>query len=556
MLKLAYSTRKATLISIALVITFRISAQPDVAYQPVIGPTEGLQAPIELVSAPGDASNRLFIVEKAGRIKIWNGSQLLSTPFLDISDRVIDDGERGLLSMAFHPQYQSNGYFFVYYNNNDGDITISRFHASPASNVADPDPTPAEPIFRVSKDASNHNGGHLQFRPGAATPYLYFATGDGGGGNDPGNNAQNLSSYLGKMIRINVDAPPYNPEIWAVGLRNPFRWSFDRQTGDIWIGDVGEATKEEINFRPGGTVGANYGWVCVEGTVNNSNAPGEADCSQASETIKPVFEYSNPDDGRSVIGGYVYRGNEYADLRGYYLTTDFFSGTLWLIRPDGSGSWEVVEKPGFTPRIASISETANGALYAVDMTQNRVLKIVTPIVTPLTLISFSGNAANGYNELRWTTENESSMDRYIIEYSLDGTAYETAGEVVSQNSNIRNLYSFRHAYTNRNTIYYRLKMAGLAGETSYSPVISFGAAENTELKIYPTSVTDRRLNIVSKSPVERIVITNAMGVQVLAREFNGATGFFTFELPALQKGMYIVRVSGKQVQKTEKIMVQ
>ncbi|RYZ13695.1 MAG: T9SS type A sorting domain-containing protein, partial [Sphingobacteriales bacterium] len=409
----------------------------------------------------------------------------------------------------------------------------------PNANVADPDPTPAAPIFRVSKDASNHNGGHMQFKAGSPTPYLYFATGDGGGGNDPGNNAQDVSSYLGKMIRINVNDASYTPEIWALGLRNPFRWSFDRQTGDIWIGDVGEATKEEINFRPAGTIGANYGWVCVEGTVTNSSAPQEADCSQAGGTVQPVFEYSNPSEGRSVIGGYVYRGNEYADLRGYYLATDFFSGNLWLIRPGGGGGWEVV-----------------GALYAVDVSQNRVFKIVTPVVTPLTLISFSGTAGNGYNDLRWTTESESSMDKYIVEYSVDGNTYEIAGEVASRNNLAKSVYTYQHAYVNRTTVYYRLKMTGLGGEVNYSPVISFGADENRDLKIYPTSVTNGKLNIVSKMPVERVIITNTMGVQVASRELNGMTGFFTVDLPVLQKGMYIVRVAGKDFQKTEKIMVQ
>ena len=547
---------KATFLFLSFLIISITHSQPDVSYQPLIGASEGLSKPIELTSAPGDATGRLFIVEKAGRIRIWNGSNLLPNPFLDISDLVLDDGESGLLSMAFHPQYQSNGFFFVYYNNNDGDITISRYHVSSNPNVAESTANPATPLITISKPFSNHNGGHLQFRPGGGTNYLYFATGDGGGGDDPDNNAQNPNSYLGKMIRINVDAAPYTPEIWATGLRNPFRWSFDRTTGDIWIGDVGQSLKEEINFRAGGTSGANYGWVCMEGTLNNAYAaPDDADCSAAGSTVAPVLDYDIPVKGRSVIGGFVYRGNEFPGLRGYYLATDFFSGRLWLIRSTGSG-WDVSEKTGLPTGIASISETANGALYAVSFTANMVYKIVTPIVTPLNLISFSGVPLNGYNELKWITEFEESMDKYIIEYSIDGIRYSTAGEVISVNNTSRHTYTFQHTIVNNTTIYYRLKMSESDGTFEYSPVVSIGPDAKAELKIYPTAITNGKVNILSWKPVERVIVTNSTGLQILSRQMNGITGYFTIEVPSLQKGVYIIRVSGKDFQKTEKIVIQ
>jgi glucose/arabinose dehydrogenase len=556
MLKLAPRPGKATPIFLFFFTALTTYGQPDVSYQPFIGASEGLDAPIELTSAPGDASGRLFIVEKSGLIKIWNGNQLLSTPFLDITDEVHDDGEEGFLSMAFHPQYQSNGFFFVYYNNNDGDITVARYHVSSDPNVAEPDPDPSTPLISISKTYSNHNGGHLQFRPGGGTNYLYFATGDGGSGDDPENNAQDPNSYLGKMIRINVDAPPYTPEIWASGLRNPFRWSFDRSTGDIWIGDVGQNAREEINFRAGGASGANYGWVCMEGTLSNAAAaPGDADCSQAGSTVYPIFDYDIGGRGRSVIGGFVYRGNEFPDLKGYYLATDYFSGRLWLIRSTGSG-WDVIEKTGFPTGVAAISEAANGALYAVDYNSDIVYKIVTPIVTPLNLISFSGAPVNGHNELKWITESEESMDKYVVEYSTDGIHFAVAGEVFSRNSASRNVYNFQHAIVNTTTIYYRLKLIGQNGEFAYSPVISIGATTKNELKIYPTSITNGKLNIISPQPVERVIIINTTGVQVLAKEMNGATGYFTMDIPAVQKGIYIIRVAGKDFQKTEKIMIQ
>lgn len=547
---------KATFVFFFTLFTLISKAQPDVSYQPYIGASEGLNGPVELASAPGDATGRLFVVEKSGLIKIWNGSQLLATPFLDITDEVLDDGERGLLSMAFHPQYQSNGFFFVYYNGNNGNINVSRYHVSSNPNVAESTPNPAAPLISIEKPFSNHNGGHLQFKPGSGVNYLYFATGDGGGGDDPDNNAQDEDSHLGKMIRINVDNASYTPEIWATGLRNPFRWSFDRTTGDIWIGDVGQSQKEEINFRAGGAGGANYGWVCLEGTVSNAGAaPDGVDCNGVGSTVPPVMDYDIGGTGRSVIGGYVYRGNEFSDLRGYYIATDFFSGRLWLIKSTGSG-WDITEKTGFPAGVASISEAANGALYAVDMNSNIVYKIVTPIVTPLNLISFSGTPMGGYNELKWTTESEESMDKYNVEHSTDGTRYTTVGEVVSVNDVNRHIYTYRHTTVNTTTVYYRLKLGERDGSFEYSPVISIGPDTKTGIKVYPTSITNGKVNIISYQPVDKVTVTNTSGLQVLSREMNGTTGYFAIDVPTLQKGVYIIRIVGKDFQKTEKIIIQ
>ncbi len=379
----------------------------------------------------------------------------------------------------------------------------------------------------------------------------------GGGADDPANNAQNPSSYLGKMIRINVDAPPYTPEIWAMGLRNPFRWSFDRTTGDMWIGDVGQGQKEEINFRPLGTRGANYGWPCIEGTLDNSSAPDDADCSATqSVDVMPVLDYDIPGAGRSVIGGYVYRGNEYADLKGYYMATDFFSGRVWLVRPNGGG-WDIIERTGFPTGIASISEASNGALYAVSYTGNMVYKIVTPIAVPLTLLNFSGTPLPGYNELKWITESEQNMDKYVVEYSDDGYNYSSVGEVVSENDVNRRNYSFRHTVTSSSPVaYYRLKMLEINGTHQFSAVIRIGNQVSAGVRIYPTSVSNNLLNIVSDKPVEKIKITNTNGAELFAKDINGTSGFFTITLPVLQKGIYIVRVTGKSFQHTEKIVVQ
>lgn len=547
---------KAPLLFFSFLFTTNVSlgqAAPTVSYQIFIDFPEGLSSPIELASAPGDATGRLFILEKAGKIRIWNGSSLLPDPFLDIASIVLDDGEQGMLSMAFHPQYQSNGYFFVYYNNNDGDIAIERYQVSSDPNEANP---VATPILVIPKNMGNHNGGHLQFRTQGGINYLYFATGDGG--EHPNENAQDPGSYLGKMIRINVDAAPYTPEIWAMGLRNPFRWSFDRTTGDIWMSDVGQFLKEEINFWPLGTTGANYGWPCVEGADNYSTPPANLDCGPVRATdVVPVLAYDNPDDGRSVIGGYVYRGSEFPSLRGYYLATDFYTGKLWLIKRVGS-AWDITERDGFPTSVASISEAANGELYAVSLGGNVVYKIVTPLDAPLplNLISFSGVPMSGYNELKWITESEENMDKYVVEYSADGVTYSSIGEVLSVNDANRKIYTYRHSTLNTTTVYYRLKMSELNGTYEYSAVISIGADTGKGVKIYPTAVTNGLVNIISSQPVERVSITNTTGLQLLSKEMNGASGYFNVPLPVLQKGIYIIRVSGKDFQKTEKIVIQ
>ena len=254
-----------------------VSAQSYVNYVSVV---DGLSSPIEVVNA-GDGTNRLFIVQQNGVIRIYDAANggLQADTFLYIGHRIRFGGEEGLLSMAFHPAYENNGYFYLYYTDLNSNITVARYQVSANPNRADS--LSGVSILEIAHPTHfNHNGGHLQF---AADSTLYFATGDGGSGNDPGNNAQNTLSRLGKMLRLQVytnpgapyfEAPDDNPFvgnasydslIWAYGLRNPFRWSFDRLTGDMWIGDVGQGAKEEVNFRPGTSIGGeNYGWRCYE----------------------------------------------------------------------------------------------------------------------------------------------------------------------------------------------------------------------------------------------------------------------------------------------------
>ena len=308
--------------------------------------SSGYTKPVAVVNAGDD---RLFIVEQDGYIKILHTNGTVTT-FLDIHARVNSTGdEQGLLGLAFHPDYASNGYFYVNYINNSGNTRISRFSVTPG-NPELADPLSESILLTITQPYSNHNGGNLEFGPDG---YLYCGMGDGGSGGDPGNRAQDITSQLlGKMLRIDINSgtpygiPPSNPfvgitgddEIWAYGLRNPWRWSFDRLTGDLWINDVGQDSYEEVDFQPASSAGGeNYGWRCYEGNHEYNFSA----CSPTTTFTYPIFEYTHgdPDGGYVTTGGYVYRGTAFPGLYGKYIFCDFGTGNWWTTVPDGIGGW-------------------------------------------------------------------------------------------------------------------------------------------------------------------------------------------------------------------------
>ena len=321
-----------------------------------------LQRPVDLQA---DGSGRLFVIEKVGRIRIIEDGQLLEAPFLDITDRVGSDGnEQGLLGFAFHPQYGDNGRFFVNYTDRRGDTVIARFQVTSDPNLADP--ASETQLMGIDQPFPNHNGGVLAFGPDG---YLYAGLGDGGSQGDPNGNAQNTDVLLGKILRLDVDsADPYsvpadNPfgnEVWAYGFRNPWRFSFDRATGDLYIGDVGQNQWEEIDFVPAGSQGgANFGWDHREGAHEYEGGGPEG-------MIDPVAEYSHPEGGCSVTGGYVYRGS-LPEWNGIYLYGDYCTGMIWGLLP-GDGSWQnqLLFDVDFT--ITSFGQDENGEVYLVSDT--------------------------------------------------------------------------------------------------------------------------------------------------------------------------------------------
>ncbi len=333
---------------------------------------QGLREPLYVTHA-GDGSGRLFIVERRGTVRIWRDGRLLPEPFADLGPLVATGGpEQGLLSIAFHPDFARNGRVFASYTDRDGHSVVARYRVR-ADDPDRLDPGSAEMVLRVEQPYANHNGGLILFGPDG---YLYVGLGDGGWAGDPHGHGQNRNTLLGALLRLDVDGergyaiPADNPfargggrpEIWAFGLRNPWRFSFDRETGDLYIGDVGQDAREEIDFQPAGDRGGrNYGWSVWEGTRRF-----RPDREPVSEVTFPVAEYDNLEDGCAVTGGYVYRGQAVPALRGVYVFGDFCSGTIWGLRRGGDGRWRKAELLRTDLRIASFGEDEAGELYVVD----------------------------------------------------------------------------------------------------------------------------------------------------------------------------------------------
>ncbi len=567
-----YTAKRNTVVLLLIVaVPFlfygRSSAQPTpvLIFNPVV--SSGLTAPVDIVNA-GDGTNRLFIVQQDGRVRIVSNGVLQAGNFLDIPDSIAGGGERGLLSMAFHPGFASNRYFFVYYTNTAGDIRITRFQTL-AGNPNAADETTGRVILTIPHPTySNHNGGKLLF---GHDGHLYFGTGDGGSGGDPDNNSQNGNSLLGKMIRINVDnfnTPPYytipadnpyvsNPsvrdEIFAMGLRNPWRWSFDRLTHDMWIADVGQGAWEEVDFRTYATSGGvNYGWRCYEGNA----AYNTAGCQAQSSYIAPVFVYphNGTTGGFSITGGHVYRGAEFAAMYGYYICSDYVSGNTWVIKQNGSGGFDASIQAGLPGNIAGFGEAENGDLYALS--RNGVLyKVITSTILPVTVLDFSATALNGYNEIKWRTLNEQNVSFFEVEFGTDGTSFSAAGRVNAINIPPANNYSFRHNIPVFTKLYYRLKITDRSGRITYSDTVSVSKIFARSVFLYPVPVTGSQLFVYSDRPVEWITLYAADGKRVFQKMFNNLSGRLPVDLPFLQTGVYLARLKLKEEVITEKIII-
>lgn len=342
----------------------------------------GLAQPVAIAHA-GDGSDRLFLVQQGGQVRILAGGSLLATPFIDIADRLLNAGEQGLLGLAFPPGYAQKGYFYLHYSRaGDGATVLSRFFVSTDPNLALA--ASEEVLLLVPQPFANHNGGQLAFGPDGL---LYLALGDGGSGGDPQGHGQNPASLLGKLLRLEVEGgvipygipadnplvgtPNARPEIWALGLRNPWRFSFDRQSGDLFVADVGQSAWEEINHRSAGAAGgANFGWNILEGEACFNPAVG---CVPPPGAVAPVAVYDHS-LGCSVTGGHVYRGPQNPGLQGLYLYGDFCSGRIWGLRQQAD-SWQNQLLADTDWLISSFGEDQAGRLYLADYGSGTVYRI-------------------------------------------------------------------------------------------------------------------------------------------------------------------------------------
>lgn len=431
-----------------------------------------LDRPVNMKHAGDD---RLFVVEQDGLIKIISANGTIETlPFLDIDDRVRSTGnEQGLLGLAFHPDYANNGYFFVNYINNLGNTVIARFSRD-GSNPSIADPNSEVIILSFNQPASNHNGGELAF---GADGYLYISSGDGGGAGDQDNNSQNLGNLLGTLLRIDVNnsnttnpyaVPADNPftaisaasdEIWSYGLRNPWKFSFDRSTNDLWIADVGQNTREEINLTPApDSGGLNYGWRCYEG----NNAFNTSGCPSSSSLTFPVSEYAHSQGRCSITGGYVYRGSKYPNFEGLYFFADVCSQDIGYLRFENN-SWNSTFE-NFSESWVAFGEDINGELYVSSLSGN-IYKLTDTTLgieeNQLNVISVFPNPTTNVLSLDFSKSTLTISD--IIIYNIQGKVIKA---ISRNNDTIQNVKVSDLAKG-----IYLLKMNSIDGDNSTQKLI-------------------------------------------------------------------------------------
>jgi glucose/arabinose dehydrogenase len=374
--------------TVVLLVVGSVSAQdatipqvPDGKQYQLQEIASGFKRPLFLTNA-NDGTNRLFVVDQSGQIWVLVDGVVQKQPFLDVSGLITTRGnEQGLLGLAFHPRYKTNGLFFINYSNVNGDTVVARYTVSSSDpNLADPNS--AAFVIQIDQPFPNHNGGNLAFGPDG---YLYIGMGDGGSQGDPNGNGQNPKALLGKLLRLDIDNaqpyaapkdnafatnPDFAPEVWALGFRNPWRFSFDRKTGDLYIGDVGQNQWEEIDFQPAGaSAGLNYGWNIMEGTHRYSGEPVKEGLTA------PITEYSHSVGGCSITGGYVYRGDVLKALDGVYFFADYCSGIIWSTFRDANGAWQTNLFKDTDYSIPSFGQDEAGELYVINQ-GGSVLKLV------------------------------------------------------------------------------------------------------------------------------------------------------------------------------------
>ena len=531
-------------------------------------PNLSFSSPVFLTNA-GDGSDRIFIVEQAGKIKVFQNSSSaqVSKTFLDITDRVTSGGETGLLGLAFHPDFKNNGYFYVDYTTpNPLTTRISRFRVS--SNPDSADKNSEVVLLSFTQPYSNHNGGWIGFGPNDG--YLYIGTGDGGSGGDPQNNAQNITKYLGKILRINVDSqnadlnyaiPPDNPfidstesvlkEIYAWGLRNPWRDSFDPVTRWLWCADVGQGSWEEINIIQ---KGKNYGWRCYEG-----NHEYNTDLCNYPEYVFPIWEYNHFSGRCSITGGYVYHGQNVPELKGKFIYADYCASTIWALTYNGSKPATNQTLSTAPASIVSFGVDENQELYIVTQNPSSISKFTptTTLAAPTNLVA----TASGPNEviLSWD-DNSTIEDGFKVERKTDETGSYSLQDSVGQNVTIYNdqsvqrntLYYYRvYAYTHQTVSEYSnqdsAQTPNITGVNDQSIPLSYNLEQNFPNPFNPS--TTIKFSLPEQSKVD-IVVYNLLGMQIdtIAKGVL-QSGYFEkiWNAKNAASGIYYVKMIAKSV---------
>jgi len=508
---------------------------------------DGFSSPIDMAHA-GD--ERLFVVEQGGSIKIIAADGTIQNqPFLNINSRISSSGgEQGLLGLAFHPDYINNRFFYVNYTAGSLTTRISRFTTS-ADNPDEADPDSEVIILEFNQPFNNHNGGDIAFGPDG---FLYIGTGDGGSGGDPQGNSQNRQSLLGKMLRIdvttNTDAytiPSDNPfvnddetldEIWALGLRNPWRYSFDQLTGDLWNGDVGQSAREEINFQAGNSAGGeNYGWNCREGIIPYIN-PGSA-CNVASGFVEPAFDYTQGGgNGCSVTGGFVYRGCAYPELYGNYVFADFCSGRFWTTVGNPADGFSTDEALDSGLSISAFGEDINNELYAINY-GGQIYRVQSG--TPLMVV-----VVNNANILSASTNGIVAS----YQWNLNGTPINGANMI---------------DYTPTETGDYSVTLATTPGcsITSESVNVVVTGIETLEgltvFDIYPSPFkATLSFNVtLEQSSKTRVSLLSQSGKVIQEKEWNGATTIQEqWDTQDLTAGVYLIKLETEKGSMMKKVL--
>lgn len=547
------------------VLTMSIQSRAQISLEEF---ASGLNNPVDIASAL-DQSGRLFIVEQQGSIRIVDQEgNVLSESFLDLTSKVGNgSGERGLLGLAFHPDYMNNGYFFVYYTSTVGENFISvveRYQVSADSNIADINS--GEVVLTFEQPFSNHNGGDLNF---GSDGYLYIASGDGGSGNDPHQRGQDLSSPLGKILRIDVDQLPYgvpadNPFaqatgdtldiIWAYGLRNPWRFSFDGD--DIWIADVGQTDREEINYVNAADHigGLNYGWSCREGNID---CPGCNESECAKSFIEPIHWYG-PGPGLSVTGGLVFRGNNYDEFKGQYVFADFVREEIRTLSI-APGNMISVTSTLPAQNISTFGADESGYVYAASLS-GTIYRLVETGVLPVEILTLQIEHREKQVLLSWETGLEINASHFEIERSNGVNDFRQIGIVPTKGSNpdvTTSQYQFSDFLSKGGHYYYRLKAMDMDGAFEYSMVLDVYIMDQNEFVITPNPAR----NLVNvKMPVLKdqgvLQVTSLQGALLFSQEISAGDGRnIEIDISNLDRGLVLVQLSSEGLQYMQKLML-